>query len=308
MVFGDTSIKMSKDIPYAFLVLVRKHINQNLNIIIMSLIKCPECQKEVSSNAKTCPHCGYPIERECEQIDATHESEEEVDENYYNEKESASSIQNRFNLLKWSVPVWIAALLAGGYYAFLAFKSTSLFKQAINTGSDAIFEQMDDVASKIDLIDSLYSCLVLAAAAMAGFCLVRNAWRKKLLLLCSAAIFLSVLSLLLGSDASFSDSKASTVLTLIGSTMWIGLGLIYWTCSDIYLAKKFGQYQFWLSVLGVVFDIVMALELITDVNTYYSLMRGVCIVGVLEVFSIGFITYISASVARVFWKEIDKVS
>ena len=25
------------------------------------LIKCPECGKEVSSEAKTCIHCGYPI-------------------------------------------------------------------------------------------------------------------------------------------------------------------------------------------------------------------------------------------------------
>lgn len=27
----------------------------------MSLIKCPECGKDVSERAKTCPHCGYPI-------------------------------------------------------------------------------------------------------------------------------------------------------------------------------------------------------------------------------------------------------
>ena len=27
----------------------------------MALIKCPECSKEVSDKAKTCPHCGYPL-------------------------------------------------------------------------------------------------------------------------------------------------------------------------------------------------------------------------------------------------------
>lgn len=27
----------------------------------MALIKCPECGKEVSDSAKTCPNCGYPI-------------------------------------------------------------------------------------------------------------------------------------------------------------------------------------------------------------------------------------------------------
>lgn len=28
----------------------------------MAIIKCPECQKDVSSNAKSCPHCGNPID------------------------------------------------------------------------------------------------------------------------------------------------------------------------------------------------------------------------------------------------------
>lgn len=28
----------------------------------MALIKCPGCQKDVSSNAKACPHCGEPID------------------------------------------------------------------------------------------------------------------------------------------------------------------------------------------------------------------------------------------------------
>ena len=27
----------------------------------MSLIACPECKKQVSNQASSCPHCGYPI-------------------------------------------------------------------------------------------------------------------------------------------------------------------------------------------------------------------------------------------------------
>lgn len=30
----------------------------------MALIKCPECSKEVSTEAKICPHCGYPLEKD----------------------------------------------------------------------------------------------------------------------------------------------------------------------------------------------------------------------------------------------------
>jgi len=29
----------------------------------MSLIKCPECNKSISSKAETCPHCGYILEK-----------------------------------------------------------------------------------------------------------------------------------------------------------------------------------------------------------------------------------------------------
>ena len=30
----------------------------------MSLIKCPECGKEISTAAASCPHCGYPLAKE----------------------------------------------------------------------------------------------------------------------------------------------------------------------------------------------------------------------------------------------------
>jgi uncharacterized membrane protein YvbJ len=36
----------------------------------MALIKCPECQKEISSRALSCPHCGIPL------IDAKKDIEE----------------------------------------------------------------------------------------------------------------------------------------------------------------------------------------------------------------------------------------
>ncbi len=29
----------------------------------MALINCPECLKEVSDNAKACPHCGFPLKK-----------------------------------------------------------------------------------------------------------------------------------------------------------------------------------------------------------------------------------------------------
>lgn len=29
----------------------------------MALMKCPECNKQVSSKSETCPHCGYRLEK-----------------------------------------------------------------------------------------------------------------------------------------------------------------------------------------------------------------------------------------------------
>src|SRR5262245_8029512 len=29
----------------------------------MALIKCPECARDVSDQASSCPHCGYPMQR-----------------------------------------------------------------------------------------------------------------------------------------------------------------------------------------------------------------------------------------------------
>ena len=27
----------------------------------MALIKCPECEKDISDKSKACPHCGFPF-------------------------------------------------------------------------------------------------------------------------------------------------------------------------------------------------------------------------------------------------------
>lgn len=37
----------------------------------MALINCPECGKQVSTAAKTCPSCGFPVAEKVAQTDAT---------------------------------------------------------------------------------------------------------------------------------------------------------------------------------------------------------------------------------------------
>lgn len=40
----------------------------------MSLIKCPECDKEISDKAKCCIHCGYPLKELKNTKDVNHEN------------------------------------------------------------------------------------------------------------------------------------------------------------------------------------------------------------------------------------------
>ena len=48
----------------------------------MSLIKCPECDKEISDKVKSCPHCGYPLQ---EEVDKAQKSWDFIGK-YYDEK------------------------------------------------------------------------------------------------------------------------------------------------------------------------------------------------------------------------------
>ena len=41
----------------------------------MALINCPECNKQVSDNAKSCPDCGFPIR---DYVDGLRPEKEEV--------------------------------------------------------------------------------------------------------------------------------------------------------------------------------------------------------------------------------------
>lgn len=97
----------------------------------MSLIKCPECQKEVSDKAKTCIHCGCPIQIEIEKEnflsfknktfkDLTLEERKSLDE--FMKKNNA--YPNGLELL--SLIIYIIALILLVYGLFSSFFLTIL--------------------------------------------------------------------------------------------------------------------------------------------------------------------------------------
>ena len=72
----------------------------------MSLIKCPECQKEVSSAATSCPHCGYPLKADKKEIaDNTMKCTAEVDYPQPISNEWIKKWKNRAKFIRifWSI-------------------------------------------------------------------------------------------------------------------------------------------------------------------------------------------------------------
>lgn len=58
----------------------------------MALIKCPECNKEISDKAKSCINCGYPLEEF--QEENTFEIESELKETAIIEPDNSDTLIN----------------------------------------------------------------------------------------------------------------------------------------------------------------------------------------------------------------------
>ncbi|WEI17564.1 zinc ribbon domain-containing protein [Acinetobacter proteolyticus] len=80
----------------------------------MALISCPECSRQVSTQANSCPHCGYPLQTQ-------HNAPEP-------EELQSSHVLSRaiMALGAWLVTPWITRLLFGLavlVFAYLSLKS-----------------------------------------------------------------------------------------------------------------------------------------------------------------------------------------
>lgn len=60
----------------------------------MALITCPECKKEISDQAKACPHCGYPIENATPIVDASEASSAPASKDELSNQAEPLSVEN----------------------------------------------------------------------------------------------------------------------------------------------------------------------------------------------------------------------
>ena len=126
----------------------------------MSLIKCPECGKEVSSSAVNCPHCGYPLSQSdkapVKKKEEAKPAEKEVPANVNNEelikqyeKEVAILSRRRSVMLTWGIIASVISLVA--IIVFSCLFSYEVVKQAYAEPIDP---------AKLTGLSLLYFCLI----------------------------------------------------------------------------------------------------------------------------------------------------
>ncbi|MEG2458174.1 MAG: zinc ribbon domain-containing protein [Bacilli bacterium] len=96
----------------------------------MSIIKCPECGKEISTSATTCPHCGYPLTTPTTVV-------------------INNTIANADWVKKWKNKALSIKIITGIIAAlFLAFLATSIVFYILNSGNSFNDSFVSNVSSK----------------------------------------------------------------------------------------------------------------------------------------------------------------
>ncbi len=87
------------------------------------LVKCHSCGKEISSEAKTCPHCGEP--------DPYTDVDARLDSAIHKKVEKQMSRETIITIVVIAIGVLWGWVQGGGLWAFLGFIIGAIFSQVI---------------------------------------------------------------------------------------------------------------------------------------------------------------------------------
>lgn len=147
----------------------------------MALIKCPECGREVSDRAKSCPNCGFPLTEVIENMGQTGKEvrEREMQGDSFDNKQGAEvqhSIQNQQDTVPQKSPekenkkvskipivilliIVFSLLIADVVIYFNVFKPSNIYKEAkslINSGEyDEAYEMLESIKGYKDVDEIL---------------------------------------------------------------------------------------------------------------------------------------------------------
>ena len=128
----------------------------------MALIKCPECGKEISDNAESCPHCGYPINKKEDS------KQEEVQKS--TEQKEKKPLKKRY-LVIFIIIVLIAGIIVWG--CIKTSKEKKLIEQ-----QNAEVQEIKEYNQYVECLNSVYSNALSGASTAEDVCvLVLNVWQ-----------------------------------------------------------------------------------------------------------------------------------
>ena len=106
----------------------------------MALIKCPECGKEVSDNASSCPNCGFPIKEKETLATANIEDNDDIES-----PPKSQTPKKKHGCLVGCLSVIIASVVFVGVMLTIANNSTKIWDSTVVTGIETNKEAKQDL-------------------------------------------------------------------------------------------------------------------------------------------------------------------